>query len=199
MNPDLAREITLIKRRLDEIERGRLEVPLGLSLTSSQTLSGSVTTVTFSSIPQGYRHLLLICQARTDRAAEVDGVLIRFNGDSTAIYDRQSLTANNATLTGAAARAQTSIQIGAGEAANSRASNFSPTEATIYDYASTATEKWTLSQNANFGDVSADADLFWRSFAGRWRSTAAITSITILPNVGPNFVSGSIFQLYGIK
>lgn len=194
---ELQRQLTLLTRRVDELVKP--EVPLGLSLISSQILSGTAATVTFSSIPQSFRHLTLICQARTDAAAEADNIQLRFNADSSAIYDRQRLSANNTTLSGAAARAGTADQIGVCEAANSRASNFSPTHTYIYGYTRTDAEKNTLSHSSVFGDVSADTDLQIQFRAGRWRSTAAITSITLLPLTGPNFVSGSRFELYGVR
>jgi len=192
----LLREVGQLKREVANLRKP--EVPLGLSLIEPQILSGSAASVTFSAIPQTFRHLHLICEARTDLAAEADNVLLRFNADSGANYDRQRLTVNNATLSGASARAGTSDQIGVCEAANSRASNFSPVQTRIYGYTRTDAEKWTLSHSASFGDVSADADLQIQFRGGRWRSTAAITSIVLLPATGTNFVSGSRFQLYGI-
>lgn len=180
-------------------ESGAEQILTGPALIAETILTGSVTSVTFSGIPQIFRHLLIMGQVRTDRVAEVDGTLLRCNLDTGANYDRQTLAVNNATLTGVAARAQTSIQVGLGGAANSRASNFSPFIVEILGYSRTDAEKWTISRSAVFGDVSADSDLFLHHFAGEWRNTTAISSITLLPNVGPNFVSGSRFSLYGIS
>lgn len=193
---DLVRRITQLERWRDTLLLP--EFPLGLSLIAETVLSGSVTSVAFSGISQSYRHLHLIGEVRTDRAAEVDGTLLRFNGDGNNNYDRQIQTTNNATLSGGATRGTSSIQVGTGEGANSRASNFSPFQVEILGYSRTDAEKWLFSKSAVFGDVSADADLFIQFFSGRWRSTAAITSVTLLPGVGPNFVSGCHFQLYGV-
>lgn len=193
---ELVRQLTLLTRRVDELVKP--EVPLGLSFISEQVLTGTVASVTFSSIPTGFRRLLLIAQARTSAVVEADAVLLRFNGDTAGNYDRQSLTGNSATASAGGSRAQSSIQIGSCEAANSRASNFSPVSVEIFGYTGNG-EKWILSRSAVFGNVSADADLFLQVFAGRWRSTAAITSITLLPGTGPNFVAGSEFQLYGVR
>lgn len=192
-------ELNRLKARLEGLERKQPEVPLGLSLVSSQTLSGSVTTVTFSTIPQGFRHLRLICQIRTDVAAENDGILLRFNGDTAGNYDWSRLNIIGTAVTATVARAATSIQVGLGEGANSRASNFSPTLAHIFGYTRTDNEKWVLSQNTAFGDVSADGDLILQERSGRWRSATAVSSITLLPLTGTNFVSGSRFDLYGVR
>lgn len=193
---DLIRRVTQLEKRLDELLRP--EMPRGVSLISSQILTGSVASVTFSSIPQNYQHLQLILQVRSDLAAEVDNVQLRFNGDSGANYDRQRLSANSTTVSAAAARANTSDQIGVCEAANSRASNFSPIQTFIYGYSRTDAEKHLMSQSSVLGDVSADTDLQIQYRGSRWRSTSAITSIVISPVTGTNFVSGSRFQLYGI-
>lgn len=186
-----------IERELKELKK-QPETPLGLSLIATQ--SGSGTSIAFSDISQNYRHLMLIGNARSSVAAENDGLLLRFNGDTGSNYDWQRMTANNATLSGAVGRGVTSIQVGAIEGANSRGDSFSPVHIHIYLYSQAAVyEKYTISHNVFFGDVSADADMFFQSRGGRWRSTAAITSITLLPLTGPNFVGGSGFQLYGVR
>ena len=190
-------------RRISQLEKWQEgfkypELPLGLSLIDLQ--AGSGTSIAFSSIPQGFRHLMLIGAVRSSASAENDGLILQFNGDTGSNYDWQRMTANNTTLSGSVGRGVTSIQIGAIEAANSRAASFSPVHAYIYLYANGTTyEKYTLSQNTMFGDVSADADMFVQLRGGRWRSTAAITSITLSPTTGPNFVANSGFQLYGIR
>lgn len=194
----LLKEVALLKQRLDNLPTP--EIPLGLSLISETILSATAATVTFSGINQSFRHLLLVCQARTDAAAEADTIQLRFNADSSAIYDRQRITGAATVVTAASARAGTADQIGVCEAASSRASNFSPVATWIFGYARTDAEKWTGSPiSVSFGDVSADTDLQIQIRGGRWRSTAAITSITLLPLTGPNFVSGSSFQLYGVR
>lgn len=193
---DLQRQLTLLTRRVDELVKP--EVPLGLSLIDIQ--AGSGTSISLSSISQSYRHLLLIGAVRSSVVAENDGLLMQFNADTGSNYDWQRMSVNNATLSGAVGRATTSIQVAAIEGASSRADSFSPVLAYIYLYSQASVyEKYCMSYNTFFGNVSADADMFLQLRGGRWRSTAAITSITLLPATGPNFVSGSGFQLYGVR
>ena len=170
----------------------------GLTLLAQSTLTGSVASVTFSSIPQGFRTLFFAGNLRSDAAAEIDVALMRFNADSGNNYDYSALAGNAATPVAAVTRAASSMIIANTEAANSRASNFAPAFALFFAYASTAMEKWAIGLSGNYGNVSADADMFTDFRMGRWRSTAAVASINILPNTGANWVSGSIFQLYGV-
>lgn len=160
-------------------------------------LSAPVASVTFSGIPQTFRHLKLVVQGRTDAAAEADAILIRFNGDTGASYDVQRITANNATLSGVGATAQTSIPISA-DGANARANNFVASTVDIFGYRRTDAEKWVHTYTTNFGDVSAAGDMSITLRSGRWRNTTAISSITLLPLTGTNLVSGCHFQLYGM-
>lgn len=195
-NDDIYKQLTYLQKQIDNFVKP--EVPLGLSLISESILTGTATTITFSAIPANFRHLLVMAQIRTDRAAEIDAVRLRFNGDTGGNYDEQHYTANSTTLTAAANLAATSMLIGSTEAANSRALNSGPLIVDVFNYTSAA-EKWVFSRSAAFGNVSAATDMFIQNFAGRWRGSAVITSLTLLPNIGPNFVSGCEFQLYGLR
>lgn len=192
----LMQDVRELQQRLDNLTNP--EVPLGFSLLSEQILSGSVASITFSNISQYFRHLRLISQLRTDRSAEIDAARLRLNGDTGSNYDEEHYTANSTTVSAAGNLAATSMLIGATEAANSRSLNSGPLIIDILNYRS-ASEKWVLSNSAAFGNVSAATDLFIQNFIGRWRGTAAITSLTLIPNTGPNFVSGCTIQLYGLR
>jgi hypothetical protein len=198
LNEDLIRDFSQLQQRVDGLVKP--EFALGLSLISETILTGSVASVTFASIPQTFRTLRLFLQLRSDQAVEAESVILRFNADSGNNYDWIQHYYNTGTgSAGSVTRATSSIALGLCEAANSRASNFSPINLLVSGYA-TAGEKWVSnSLSAVFGDVSADADMYTIQIFGRWRSTAAITSVTILPATGPNFVSGSILQLYGVQ
>lgn len=159
----------------------------------------SVTSVTFSNIPGAFRALVMIAQSRTDRAAESDWLGWQANGDSGSNYDRLNLGVNTAGLSSGAARGDNRAIAFPTEGANSRANNYAPGVTIWPHYGKSGREKWAICfAGGLFGDVSADADLFWVNYVGRWRSTAAITSLTLLPNSGPNIVAGSWFMLYGV-
>jgi len=176
------------------------QTPGAWALISETILTGSEASVTFSAIPQGYRTLVLQCQARTDGAAEYDVILWRANGDSGNNYDRMYWRGRGDDVTTAVgARAQTGGRLGFCEGNNSRASNFPFMQCWFGGYALTDREKVSISPaSLAYGDVSADADMYMGMDSARWRSTAAITSLTILPAIGANFVAGSRFTLYGI-
>lgn len=171
---------------------------LSMAFISETVLSASAASVTFSNIPQDFRHLMIAASCRVDTAAERDNIAVRFNGDSGANYDTQSIFGTSATPTASATRGAASLPVGSAEAANSRGNAFGPNWIWIFQYSAAGIEKQTISFFSTFGNLSTDADLFAIFRAGNWRNLNVITSITILPSTGPNFVSGSRFQLYGI-
>ncbi len=183
-----------------DVARLRSVLPGQSQVIAETELTDAAASIAFSSIPAGFRRLILIVEARTDRADEADSVLVQFNSDAGGNYDYARFRASSAAAaTVSVARATTSIMIGQAEAANSRASNWAPSEATIYNYAETDREKWlSTGITGRMGNVSADADIVFGFQRGRWRSTAAITAITVLPQVGPNFVAGTKATLYGV-
>jgi hypothetical protein len=59
------------------------------------------------------------------------------------------------------------------------------------NYSNATTYKTALARTSEDGVAAA--------YVGLWRSTSAITSITIDKGSSDNFASGSTFTLYGIK
>lgn len=172
---------------------------VGLARIAETTLSASVTSVTLSAISQAFRTLLLVGQARTDRAAETDNINLRFNSDAGANYDQISLNWTTGGTVASVTRAGTSATVAHVEGNTARANNFTAFATYLPGYSLTDREKWFFcSSSGGFGDVSADADLNLADRRGRWRSNAAISSITVIPNAGTNIVIGSVFTLYGM-
>lgn len=194
MIEELVKQISLLQRQVDGLIKP--EVPLGLSLISELTAVSS--SMSFTSIPSGFRHLLIVGRMRVDTSAEGDEVKVQFNGDTGGNYDFQQLYGNSATAAASTIRATTSILALRSEAANSRADVFAAGICLVFGYSISGVEKTTLSINQTFGNLSADADLLVLLRSGLWRNTAIITSIALSPNTGPNFVTGTRFQLYGI-
>ena len=192
-------QLNALQRQVEDIYIPELATGRMAYAAAPVTLAAPAGTVTFADIPQTFRHLLLVYCARTDRAAEIDSIIVQFNGDTGNNYDVQFLQATDTTVSANGLLAQSSIISLYCEAANSTANAFSSSGFFIWNYTDTNTFK-TVSSLANgvFGNVSADADAYIRILYGKWRSTAAITSITLDQVTGPNFVTNSLFQLYGI-
>jgi len=158
-------------------------------------LTGSQATVDFNSIPSTYTDLLILISARSDRSAQrQDPIKIRFNG---ATADT-NLTSRQIYGAGTSAGSQTNAYAltGYATAAATTSNTFANIEVYIPNYAG-STNKPISSTSANEDNSAGNNEL--DAIAGLWSSTSAITSITLLPNTGPNFVSGSRFDLYGIK
>lgn len=155
------------------------------------TLSVDTASVTFSSIPQtGYTDLKIVASARLD----VNDVQLKmyFNADTTtANYSWRRIYGDGAS---AVSDSGTNLISGSVNPANFTALTFGNMEAYIPNYTSGNKKSVSTDQvtenNATTAYVTMGASL--------WQGTAAITSITLLPNTSGNFVAGSSFSLYGI-
>ena len=159
-------------------------MPAGVSAyvpLANVTLSSSAASVTFSSISQAYRDLVLVFNGAT---ASTSGVSIRFNSDSGSNYSYVQMLGNGST-------ASTS----AGTTTEARMVNSNGTDcvgtANIFDYSTTDKHKSVLSR----GDTAAAST---RAHAVRWANTNAITSLTVFGEVA-NINAGSTFALYGVS
>ena len=153
-------------------------------LLDSVTLSSSASSVTFSSIDQSYRDLVLIVEA-LGNASSAANVLVTFNSDSGSNYPYVGMSGNGSTaisFTGTS----TSIS-GFGSDGTTRVlSSFQ-----INDYSVTDKHKSVLVR-ANRPDSVVQAR------AARWANTSAITTVTITDNLANGYAAGSTFYLYGV-
>lgn len=151
-------------------------------------------SVSFTSVPQGFTDLLVVGSARIAGAVVRDGVLMRFNGDSTsANYQFNWMYSVNGSLGTPGAGNISGILAFEAPGASSTANTFGNAACYIPNYTG-STQKSTSTDAV--GENNAAAATIYLN-AGRWNSTAAITSITIL-NPSSNLVEGSTFSLYGI-
>ena len=157
---------------------------------ATQTASGSVSSLTFSSIPQTYTDLVLILGSLDMPAGSAPW--IQFNGDTSTNY---SVTVLEGSGSSATSNRRTSFsRILAGYNVTSNGSG--QTENLIWNiqnYTNSTTYKTIIgrwnSPVASYPGVNANV--------GLWRNTAAITSFVVSNDLG-NFTAGSTFTLYGI-
>jgi hypothetical protein len=163
---------------------------------ATTTLNTSTTTITFNSIPSTYTHLQIRGIARTDRSdGNQDALKIRYNSDTGNNYTIHYLLGNGGSAS-ANGTTPSSANFADGITNSvSAANSFGAFVVDILDYANTNKYKTVRAFSAR-EDGSAGAVWFE---SGLWINTNAITSITITPNTGPNFVQYSHFALYGIK
>lgn len=155
------------------------------------TLTGNDTTILFSNIPAIYDDLIVTASPRTDRSATNDPLRVRFNNDSGSNYGRMAMYGNGSSAAGYT-DAPTEIIVDAGASGATASSGvFANFQMQVFDYADTNKLKSVLT-------TSDLATTETRRQSARWNSTATITSISIIPYFGTNFVSGSTFSLYGI-
>jgi hypothetical protein len=154
------------------------------------TLTGnsSATSLTFSSIPQTYTDLVIVCNSGSVGAANIQ---LQFNGDTGGNYSATILygIGSGAPATGRYTNL-TECYIGPG-AASLPNSITTTAIGNIMNYSNTTTNKTVIS---NYGN-SAIEDT---SFISLWRNTAAITSIRLF-SYSSAYLSGSTFTMYGIK
>jgi hypothetical protein len=154
------------------------------------TVAIATPSITFTSIPQGYTDLVLVCNIA--QVASNNSLRIRYNSDTGSNYSYTQLQGNGSTAVSGRDSNLTS-----GEVAETTASTSLELAviAHIQDYSNTTTYK-TLIGRGNRADSLVDATV------SLWRSTAAITTIDLAMGSGfpaNNFATGSTFKLYGIE
>jgi hypothetical protein len=156
------------------------------TLISSNTLGSAASSITFSSIPSTYTDLVLVCSGKMV-SGSANNNLLRFNSDSGSNYSRTYLYGDGSSAFSGRTTSTTSLQFPYFDS-----TNFNITIVNIMDYANTTTYKTALSRNCQPAET-ATAEV------GLWRSTAAITSITVTRYSTVDFATGSTFKLYGIE
>lgn len=162
---------------------------------SAITLSAAQASVEFNNIPGTYSHLQLRMIMRDNRATNPDSLNIRFNSDVGSTYSYHYLSGDGSSADYSAGTSTTYIYAGRFPGADQTANIFGTMIVDILDYANGSKYKTTRS----LGGYDLNGSGVLKLDSGNWRSTSAITSINIAPNVGTTFSTYSSFTLYGIK
>lgn len=154
---------------------------------ATTTLSSATASYTFSSIPSTYTDLILVVNAGTSSSGQSIGM--RFNSDSGNNYSSTDLVAD---ASGPASGRTTSTSfirvVGRGIGTDTTLIDNGVTN--ILNYSNSATYKPVLNRSNVSGGVIM--------CVAQWRSTAAITSITIFGEGPSNLITGTTLTLYGI-
>jgi hypothetical protein len=154
--------------------------------------AGGAASITFSNIPQGYKHLQIRVIARGNSSAT--NLAITFSGDTNNAnyWSRHQMYGDGATA--ASNNNQTLTGITCGSVSPSTTSLVAPDIVDLLDYSNVSKYK-TLRVLGGYDANGSGAIVFG---SGLWMNTAAITSINIAPYSG-TFTQYSRFSLYGIR
>jgi hypothetical protein len=169
------------------------------TLISSNVLTGSAASVTFSAIPATYTDLVLRTSCRSDGTGGGNSQnALTLNADTATNYSDTFLRGTGSIAQSLADSAvnNTNNRMGTLENHTYTANTFDNCEYYIPNYA--GSNKKPIS---SFGVTENNATAsFVVATAGLWQGTAAITSVDIAPYAAAGgFLAGSSFYLYGIK
>jgi hypothetical protein len=161
-------------------------MPAGSTYTpiATTTLGSAQATVSFNSIAGTYTDLVLVTDFSVTSAGDF---YLRFNSDTGSNYSVTIMVGDGTSAVSSRSSSTTYISpnYNSDQTSQRAIHNWS-----IQNYANTTTNKTALCRYNNASRQTVAA-------VGLWRSTSAITSITIARSAG-NFDTGSTFTLYGI-
>jgi hypothetical protein len=162
------------------------------SLIASYTIPSNTASYTFTSVPGTFTDLVIV--GNTGYNANNYYTEMYFNGDTGNNYGATYLGGSG---TAASSSRRTNYplipfdDISAGNTSVQTSSICS-----IFDYANTTTYKSVLVRDNNPVGSAVPGVC---AGVGMWRSTAAITSITLRSSNAGQLITGSTFKLYGIQ
>ena len=163
------------------------------TLIASYTVSGTSTTlINFTSIPQTYTDLKLVCSLRSNRSIVSQNSQIYINGTSATNLSSKFLYGTGSAA-GSATRASMADIIYA-NGSTATANTFSNCEVYFPNYTSTTTYKSFSADSVSENNATA-AEM--QIGAGLYSNNSAITSIGL--EDGIYYIANSTAYLYGIK
>ena len=152
--------------------------------------SGGAASIEFTSIPQTYTDLKIVCSARADDNGVADGFgIIAFNATTTGFSSKQ-IQGSGSAVTSASPAYRNSLVVGTAATANT----FSNVEFYIPNYTSANNKSFSVESVTENNATEAYASFA----AGLWSNSAAITSIKLADDTKTIF-QYSTATLYGIK
>jgi hypothetical protein len=167
---------------------------------ATTTLGSNTASYTFSSIPGTYTDLVIVMNYSTANsggsAANVSGQL-RINSDGGGNYSQTLIYGHGATNATGRESTQTVYWIADYGYLASTSGVRGTTVLNFMNYANADTYKTFLENSGNVDDTQSSGMGTTKS-VGVWRSSSAITSITLMLNGTNMYRTGSTFSLYGI-
>ena len=148
------------------------------------TLGANAASVTFSSISQSYRDLVLVGQVA---AASASFSGIYFNGDTGNNYHQLFMVGTGSSFGTQTQYGQPVIFLGQDSTLNTTPWIF---QLNLIDYSITGRSQQGIYKTGTYNDRTTLSTT-------RWENTSAITSITLAGRTD-NFLAGSSFALYGV-
>jgi hypothetical protein len=173
---------------------GHLSAPFD-SLQTVTVGSGGAASIDFTAIPDGYKHLQIrgVGRSTAGGGADVTGRL-QFNSDTAANYSTHRMYAYGSSVGADSAANASQISFASILADGNPGYFYSAVVCDILDYSSG--DKYKTTRSLAGGDYNSGGMAFITS--GNWRSTSAVTSITLFPSSG-SWKEFSKFALYGVK
>jgi hypothetical protein len=150
---------------------------------ATQNMAG-ISSVTFSSLGS-YTDIVIVGANLTNSTGT--STFLQFNNDSGANYCYVYIRGNGSNAASSRANSQTSALIANGIVGLDTTPTMVTTQ--VFNYSSATSYKTIVSRSTDAAGASV-------AITNSWRSTAAVTSITLFSSV--NFTTGN-FTLYGIK
>jgi hypothetical protein len=171
----------------------------GASLSSFESIAttagtGSSNTITFSSIPSGFKHLQLRGYTYGSGGG-ASNARITFNGDTGSNYASHYLLGDGASASASGAASQTFAWYSVYASSAGSTNGIPVTIVDILDYGSTSKYK-TIRVLSGY-DNNGSGRIY--VYSGLYMSTSAITSFDLKNEDGSNWSTNTRYALYGIK
>jgi hypothetical protein len=163
-------------------------------LIASHILTTTATNVTFSSLPTTYTDFLIKGSTKSDGASVNYRIDLKINNLTTAIYNRQTVSATSSAVTASVNFGLTLMEFNNSTPGTGGTDAFSNFEMYIPVYNASVIKPISM---MSVIDIYNNTGVYVNAFAGQCRDANPITSINLAVN-SVNFVAGTSFFLYGI-
>jgi hypothetical protein len=162
-------------------------MPATYEKIATTTLGSNSSTITFSGISGSYTDLRLVLVAKFNAAGRE--VRMTFNSDTGTNYSRTFIQGEGTTATSFRSSNRANLDIISNGGSDTQ---FSLTTVDVFSYAGSTNKTCLYS-----GALDANGSGYVNACVGLWRSTSAITSITLTTS-SDLLVTGTTATLYGI-
>lgn len=157
--------------------------------------TGSSGVITFSNIPQIYKHLQVRAILRGTASATANGTDMRFNGDSGSNYTLHRLIGDGSAASADGYTSRTGAWLGLETDASATANIYAVCVTDILDY--TNQNKYKTTRSLSGYDLNGSGQFNFASAV--WLNTSAIKSITINAAASGNWTTATRISIYGIR